>query len=214
MKENRTIEFLYNFVDRENPSLYKPFSQELKIGKYICATNGYIVVLIPENKINKIKEINTKAPKIDNILPKFIDNIELDFNIIINAYKNIPIKEYEIEHLCDSCDGDGKFEHYGHFYECKECNEKGIVKTGRFEKDRNRFACFAFKAIEIEIKYIEKLIKVYLYKKEQLKSDPKFKILNIGRVIWFSIDNILVALSPMYKDIEDQEKYETIKILN
>ena len=44
---------LNKFVDYTRDNLSTPFSQELKIGQYVCATNGNIVVLIPETEDNK-----------------------------------------------------------------------------------------------------------------------------------------------------------------
>jgi hypothetical protein len=29
---------------------------------------------------------------------------------------------------CQSCDGDGEFEHYGHYYECKKCDGEGYIE--------------------------------------------------------------------------------------
>ncbi len=210
LNKEETLSLLNRFVDRERKNLSKPFSQELKIGKYLCATDAHMVLLIPETEENKIEdEVHYKLPpSVDRILPEFTDDIEVDFEHIIQLYSDVKIINRRITQQCDSCEGEGTFEHYGNWYECKECNEKGFVNTHRYEDVKNPDTAFSFNGFVISIQFVERMIRVY-----EIVKPKTFKIVKFGFILWVMYDEIVLGVAGLRND-EDEEKKHDIVIVN
>lgn len=202
MNKETTLKLLNRFVDYNRNNMNKPFSQDLKIGKYLCATDAKIVVLIPETEENKIEAVEGyKPPNIDGILPEFKDEIQVDFKYIFKLYNDIPIIERLRMEECGSCEGAGEFTHYGNSYECKECDEMGEVQTSFKEKVKNPNTVFRFSEIDIDIKYIVSIIEIYNTSKSKT-----FSISKLGKgLIWFKMDEIYIGIAGKH-DIEDEKK--------
>jgi hypothetical protein len=225
MDKETSIQLLHRFTDINRHNMSNPFRQDLTIGKYLCATNGDIVVLIPETKENQIGESNIKYPNINGILPEFKDDALIDFEYILKLYSDVPIIEMEITEDCESCDGKGVFTHYKYTYDCKYCDEKGKIGTGTNEKIKDPNTVFRFKEINVPIKYIKELIIIYNTKKnfqtdkqmrgEYFMTPPpiKFKIVHFGKsLIWFKIDDIFIGIASASPINESKWKVVNINI--
>lgn len=201
MNREDTLKLLNKFVDPNRNNMDKPFSQELKIGKYLCATNGTTVILIPETEENKIEnEVGYNPPNIDGIIPDFTDKINLKFNHLKKLFNEVPIIEQFITEECEACYGGGRFEHYGDWYECKNCDEKGQVKTRHIERIKDPKVVFSFKGTLIHISKINLILEL----------QKNISIVKICKsIIWFKIDEIYIAICGVYEDNE----YNIIDVL-
>lgn len=202
--DSETTNYLLNrYVDYNNSRMDRPFSQELTIGKYLCATDGFMIVLFPETENNKIEnDTYFKPVDINKIIPKvFSNDIEVDFDSILKLYSEVNIVKQEIINECESCEGDKKFEHFGEWYECKRCNETGVMKTGSFEDVKNPNSVFVFKEHHMSIKRIEKVI--YIYKSIL---PEKVKIIELTpHLIWFDMDGVRIAVAGFMPDKDDKK---------
>ena len=208
MNRETTLKLLNRFVDYNRNNMNQPFAQDLKIGRYLCATNAYLACLIPETEETKIEETEGfKPPNINGILPDFKDAFDLDFNYLKQLYDTVPIVERFKMEECEACDGDGKFEHYGDWYECKNCDEMGEVQTNYKEKVQTPETAFRFKELNISI---EKLGSLFEIEKAIGKPEFEFKVMSLKTsIIWFKMDNVIIGMAGL-NDIEDDKKKWTI----
>jgi len=209
MDKTATLKLLNRFVDYNRNNMNQPFSQQLKIGKYLCATDAKRVILIPETEDCKIENVEGyKPPNIDGILPEFKEEIFIDFKNISKLYYDIPLVERFIMQECDSCDGAGQFTHYGNTYECKECDEMGEIQTHMTEKVKNPNTVFRFKEMDIDIKYVHELIEVFNVVKPKIFSIVKLG----GSVIWFKLDLVYIGVACMYNVEEEKKEWDIINV--
>lgn len=209
MNKETTLKLLNRFVDYNRNNMNKPFSQDLKIGKYLCATNAKIVVLIPETEETKIEdEEGYKPPNINGILPEFKEEIVVEFKDILQLYNDIPIIERFRMEECESCDGAGDFTHYGNSYECKECDEMGEVQTNMKEKVKNPNTVFRFNELDIDIQYVVSMIEIWNTAK------PKtFSIAKLGRgLIWFKMDEIYIGIAGKMNIEDEKKKWDIVNV--
>lgn len=207
-KETLNI-ILRKFVDYDTQRFEKPFSQNLKIGKHICATDGKKLILYPDKGENFIDEVEgIKPPNIDGILPDFYP-IDLDFDNLKKLYGDVPTIERNVREECESCDGDGSFKHYGHTYYCKSCNESGVIETSFIEKIKSPDFVFKFQNSLVEIEKISALMEVYgLLKKESVK----FELLcSMPSSAWLRMDEFIFAFFAIQQ--EYAEKSKTINVI-
>lgn len=208
MNKETTLKLLNRFVHYNRNNMSQPFAQDLKIGRYLCATNAYLVCLIPETEETKIEDVEGfKPPNINGILPDFKDAFDLDFNYLKQLYNAVPIVERFMLEECEACDGDGEFVRYGHLYECKSCDEMGTVQTNNKEKVKTPETAFRFKEINISI---DKLGSLFEIEKAIGKTEFEFKVMCLKTsVIWFKMDNVIMGIAAL-RDIEDDKKKWTI----
>jgi hypothetical protein len=162
----------------------QPFAQDLKIGRYLCATNAYLVCLIPETEETKIEDVEGfKPPNINGILPDFKDAFDLDFKYLKQLYDAVPIIERFKMEECEACDGDGKFEHYGDWYECKNCDEMGEVQTNYKEKVKTPETSFEFKVMSLKTS-----------------------------IVWFKMDNVIIGMAGLHNIEDDKKKWTILEV--
>jgi hypothetical protein len=206
---------LYRFVgDRDN--MNRPFNQNILIngvmGRYIVATDAYLVILIPETSENKRPDWdNHKAPNVNAIIGNFETEtpIDIDYNNLLALYKGVEDVERFLISECDSCDGEGKFEHYGEWYDCKKCKEKGVVESTMKVKMKNPETLFKFKNTYIKIEKLSRLFEI------TIKKDVfEFKVMSSTSLLWLKIDDIYFAIAGVgyEKNSEDFKNYKTIEI--
>lgn len=211
MNRETTLKLLYRFVDHSRPHMDKPFSQELKIGKYLCATDANKILLIPETEEIKIEKAeNYNPPNVNGILPEFDKEptIELDSKYIFKLFNDIPIVErYRMEE-CESCDGEGSFTHYRHSYACKMCDELGEVQTMHLEKVKNPNTVFRFNETDIELKNIAWLLEVF-----NTVLPKTLFIAKLGKaIIWFKLDETYVVFSTKIDIEEEKNKWDVVQV--
>ena len=95
------------------------------------------MVLIPENQIKLDLNDHPRAVNIAGVLissDKCLLNSKFDPKEIVEAYKQIQ----EVPKLikCESCNGEGEFEHYGYSYECQFCGGSGEYESAT-SKEKN-----------------------------------------------------------------------------
>ncbi|MCK5606529.1 hypothetical protein KAR91_31795 [Candidatus Pacearchaeota archaeon] len=102
--------------------------------KIICATNGNILITVPENLIeNGDYAPNEFAPKVDRVLsvPEWIDFDAASLSAIL---KEVTPKFQAVYEPCGSCCGEAGDEcpHCGQDIICDSCNDSGdsTIKTG------------------------------------------------------------------------------------
>lgn len=212
MNKETALQILRNFLDHSRENLSYVFSQELTIGKYLCATDARTVVLIPETEENKIENVpGILPPNVNGILKDFSNPITLDFNVLKSIYDAIPIIERNKTYDCICCEGDGKFYHYGHWYDCKACNETGQIEGSLTEKVKEPKTALVFNDCIISVEKIEGIFFV----KKFIPEPIEFKILFSSPVItWFQLNDIIIgiaALSPF--DQENKNEWKKIKVV-
>lgn len=143
LSENETIEILdlvrdYKF-EKERPTTQGYHSVDFEGKKYFSATDGHRLVLIPENETKLDFNNHPRAVNIAGVLissDKCILNLKFDPESIVEMYKKIQEVPQMVE--CESCEGEGDFEHYGYFYSCQMCNGSGEYESATSkEKDKN-----------------------------------------------------------------------------
>ena len=112
-----------------------------KKGDLLCASNGHIIVRVPDDKTVEIDPRSTNTLDIDRLLN--LDTwpadgfIQLEFTGPDVIHKCSTCegtgKTFEKEE-CDECDGEGEFEYGEHTYECKECDGEGKLRAYSGEK--------------------------------------------------------------------------------
>lgn len=211
MNRETTLKLLNRFVDYNRNNMNQPFAQDLKIGRYLCATNAVLVCLIPETEETKIEDVEGfKPPNINGILPDFKDAFDLDFNYLKQLYDAVPIVERFKMEECEACDGDGKFKHYGDFYECKNCDEKGEIKTDYKEKVKDPETAFSFNGFNLGVEKIGNLFEI---QKVINKTEFEFKVIIIKpSVIWFKIDNVIFGIACLRNYDDCDIKYKLINV--
>lgn len=153
---------MYREADsRETMSYFMPVEWNGK--KWCAATQGNHFILIPENDKNKLQKPYFKTVDIAKIIPEFNCETEVSIGNLRSAFESIPIVDEEVTGDCDSCDGDGKFIHFGEWYYCKTCNETGEYKTGVFEKVEDPNVVIKIKLATFQNKFIKTLINVIDY---------------------------------------------------
>lgn len=211
MNKETTLKLLNRYVDYNRNNMNKPFSQDLKIGKYLCATNAKIVVMIPETEETKIEDVEGyNPPNINGILPEFTDKIDFDFSYLKKLFDEVPIIERFRMEECEVCDGDGEFKHYGDWYNCKNCDEMGEVQTNIKEKVKSTETAFRFKGVDISISKIQSIMEIQFALQ---KTEFEFKIMKLGKgIVWFKLDEIYIGIAALH-DIEyDKKKWTVIDV--
>ena len=195
-------------------SMYREYSNEKMRhfmpvewnGKNWCgATEGHHFILIPENDVNKLEEPPCITVDLARVIPEFNCLTEVPINNLKAVFEKIKIVKKEITQECDACDGDKKFEHYGEWYDCKSCDEKGVVGTGMFEKVKDPDTFIKIGLATFVSKFIKTLIDVIDYTNCQRLDIRYQNQKGIGVTIFELGNQMLIGISSKY-EIEDNEK--------
>ncbi len=122
-----TTETLQRFcatINDPRDYLQKPFRQ----AGMIYATNGHFFVEIPDDGRELVHAPESRLPKVKTIIDKlkaaeFFTIPESEMNPCSPCHGAGVHSAVE----CESCDGQGEFEHYGHNYDCAPCNGTGRI---------------------------------------------------------------------------------------
>jgi hypothetical protein len=212
MNKETALQILRNFLDHSRENLSHPFSQELSIGKYLCATDATTIVLIPETKGNAIENVpGILPPNINGILKDFSNPTSLNFIYLKSLYDEISIIERYRTVECESCDGQGKFSHYSYYYDCKECDETGKIETTQKEKVKDPNTVMLFKDCIISTKKIEAIFFIQKFISEPIE----LKILYSDRALtWFQINDIIIGIAAL-SQLDDKvvKEWKIIKVV-
>jgi hypothetical protein len=113
----------------------------------VAASNGHILVLVPDDGGDYAAEPESMAGKIAQFETDYPGGAEwLDAaSLAIPEGKkcwDCGGSGHVYERECDECDGDGEFEHGSHTYECKECDGSGSITSKRAFADAEKQACY------------------------------------------------------------------------
>lgn len=148
---------IYEEADR--PQLAGHHLVDFEGTKYFSSTDAHRLILIPKQDFELKLNDHPKSVNIAGILipsEKFNLSIPIDSVKIMDLCKDIPMVNELIE--CESCDGEGTFEHYGHYYNCDHCNGSGEVTSSNKVRDPKYLIQFENTTISNDFAY--DLIKV------------------------------------------------------
>lgn len=164
MNKELTIKLLSLYRELDNRETLKHFMPVRWNGKNWCgATEGHHFILIPENEENKVEQPPCTTVDIARIIPEFDCIITVPITELKSTYDSIPLVDEEITEECDCCEGVGRFEHYGHDYDCQSCDETGEIGTGRFEKVKDTTTDIKIGVSRFKPRFIKTLIEVVEY---------------------------------------------------
>lgn len=176
---------------------------ELNGKKYWSATDAHILVCIPETE-----EVNfdnppegVKTPNIAGVIPVFDKEIPIDIIKFKAAYEGIELKQYPITEPCESCETNGKFRYFGYWYDCKACDEKGYIETGRTEMKKNKDAVININGSYVKQYFIRPIVNALtLAESKNLKA----VFISKSKVILMA-DDIIFLLTCISDDLEHME---------
>lgn len=130
--ERKYLLNLFRSHDELRPNLHHVMEVEWLNKDWICTSNGYSAILIKDQKdINvdrEVKTVNVRA-----VLPESVSEQLLDLVHLKNLFEKVPMITRKIRTECETCEGEGKFEHFGESYWCKSCDEKGYLEESKTE---------------------------------------------------------------------------------
>lgn len=127
-----------NSAYEERMTKYIPVMWEGR--KWIGACNPHSFILVCENEENKMPEIDPieKTVNLQGILPHtIIFEAELNKQVLLRLLDKVPMIETDEMAECPSCEGVGRFKHWGDTYDCQHCQETGEIKTNHKIKVRD-----------------------------------------------------------------------------
>lgn len=131
---------LYKFTSDEDfrPCLQKPFIQ----GKYICATDGHIILRVDRNIIPQSNEDYTPkghVPDVSKVIPAPDPTFTITLKEIINCLVASGLDYNHLTTNCDECDGTGDVrweyrdrdcKYHTRIDKCPCCNGLGEIPNG------------------------------------------------------------------------------------
>ena len=213
MDKNLTTELLslYVYKGQDKPKCKHYMPIEWMGKKWISATDAHQVIIIEENDLNKIEPPTEQTVDVVRILPEFNCAVDIDINFLKRHYDKIPIVKDELTESCDACDGDGKFEHYGEWYDCKTCDYTGECGSGIFKDIPDPSHIFKVKELFLQNKHIKNLLTVI---KASNVKNLTMRYQNNSGITLFQLDNsIFVGISSILKDrLEEMDEKTIIEI--
>lgn len=98
--------------------------------EYFASTDAHRLILIPKNETKIEFNSHERRINIESILIPFSifeTSLIIDPERILELYKSIPMVPESIK--CESCNGEGEFDHYSESYECKRCDGDGFYES-------------------------------------------------------------------------------------
>lgn len=123
-------------TEQDKPTMAGYHLVEFEGKQYYSSTDAHRLILIPKSEFELDYNTHQNAVKIERVLvasDKHNLSTPIDTTRIVDLYETIPEVDEMVE--CESCEGDGDFEHYGLIYKCKMCDGKGEVKSKNKIKD-------------------------------------------------------------------------------
>lgn len=204
---NKLLSLYRDLNAREGMRYFMPIEWDGR--KWCSATEGHHLILIPETEENKLEPPPCKPVNVAGVIPKFDCKIQVPLKTLKNIYNEIPLITQEVTEECEVCDGDGKFEHYGEWYNCKTCKESGVVATGEFKKVKDPNIFIGIGCTSYESKFIDTLIKVLDFTN---CTDVCIRYQKVTGITIFELDNGIIIGICAKGCNEDNEKILTVKL--
>ena len=202
---NKLLSMYREFDQRETMRHFMPVEWNGK--KWCAATEGYHFILIPENDENKLEEPPCKTVDIATVVPEFNCITEISISNLKSTFESIPMVNKEITEECEACEGDKKFEHYGEWYDCKTCDEKGVVGIGKFENVKDPNTAIKIGLATFVSRFIKTLINVIDYTNCQ-RLEIRYQK-ETGVTIFELGNQILIGIASKY-ELYDNENVVTV----
>jgi hypothetical protein len=129
-------ELLYKFSCKEGSRLEffcKTFNINANGKDWHCSTDFHCAFLVPKMEGVVAGEISEKNRQtlIKVFESKPGETATFTIQELQEAHKALPREEIDDGDECESCEGEGAFDHHGYDYMCKACNGGGEIKNGR-----------------------------------------------------------------------------------
>ncbi len=131
MKHESISSLVNRFCSRDKGiAIGNPSKVEWRGEGYVCATNGYSLILVPDTEMPDVVAVD-KFPVISKVLqeniqtptsPKFLTK-----ELLLSTFSAVERVNVFKDEKCPDCGGDGEFWHGRHEYDCKECDGSGVV---------------------------------------------------------------------------------------
>lgn len=192
---------LYRCTDEKKESMncFMPMTWNNK--KWCAATDAHQFIAIPENKDNELVEPEHKTVNIAAVIPTFDIKESVSIQNLISAFESIEFIKQEIGNECHTCDGLKVFYHDGHEYDCKTCNETGVIGTGMMQKVKNPKIIIQVGKAKFNSDRIKKLIEVINITNCQsldirYQKEPGLTMFELG-------NQILIGIASVYNSVDE-----------
>ncbi|MDN3688665.1 hypothetical protein [Cyclobacterium jeungdonense] len=150
------VKYAYSAYE-EKFTQYIPLEWQEK--RWIGACNPHSFILVAECEENKMPDPEKKVVNLQGILPQSIlFEAEMDQKELIRQWKSVPTIETDQKTQCPSCEGEGRFDHWGDTYDCQHCEETGEIKTNRKIKIKDPKYTFYIDGKLLTTDKIEKMV--------------------------------------------------------
>jgi hypothetical protein len=201
MTTEETYRLLRKFISTDiiHRNMDNPFITECRLGKFYTATNGRKVLLLPVNGLLNEEGLSDKHPAVDKIIPSIFElDVNIDINALTETFNGVETIDIPNTEECESCDGMGSFTHWGNSYDCKNCDEKGVVQLSSTYKGKDPKYCFEYEGKYIQVDYIENLMEI-ISLVSKYKEVFTLKLLSNKGIFWFQINDIYFGLCPIFE---------------
>jgi hypothetical protein len=201
----------YRSTDHLRPGLCGTIPVRYQDADWLAAIDLSQVILIRKNSKNHIDPPDAKTPDVASILPKRWTAIEVPSDLICSVYHSTPVTEEKEQAECESCDGNGKFHHYGDTYDCKNCHGKGSVNTGNIIKVRGHNTLIHIDGLKVDFKKFDtmcEVIKELQPKKITFLRQTYNKILSC----WMLDDQVIIAMACKSEGFYYEDKHVVLPI--
>jgi hypothetical protein len=201
----------YRSTDHLRPGLCGTIPVRYQDTDWLAATDASQVILIRKNSENHIDPPEAKTPDVAAILPKMWTAIEVPSLLISSVYDSVPVTEENEQQECESCDGNGEFQHYGDTYNCKNCHEKGSVDTGNIIKVRGHNTLIHIDGLKLDFKLFDNMcevIKQIQPQKITFLRQQDNKILSC----WILDDQVIIAMACKSEGFDEEDKHVVLPI--
>ncbi|MBD3627623.1 hypothetical protein [Cyclobacterium sp.] len=177
--------------------------------RWTGAANSHSFILVPECKENKVPEPEAKVVNLQGILPKAVlYQAEIEKRELIDMLNEIPLIKTNETAECPSCEGAGRFEHWGDTYDCQHCQETGEIRTNRTIEVRDPEYVFTLDGKMITSDNIDKLIQAIAVS----EAEKIYYMVTTGNdaLLLFSLDYQIIVGLALYRPLNAELKIADI----
>lgn len=200
------------YLDNERQTLKSIFPTEYMGQLWNTAATPHTFIMVKLTKDNIIPAPEHKFPDLARIIAPYNLDAAIPLKVFIDMWKQIPYIDQEIVHTCETCEGNGTFEHDDHIYRCQSCVESGIIKTGEFEKVKDPSYLITINGIKHSNCFFYELLRVAdrcaittITVKHVMVDTFMASIFHLGT-------DIIIGIAPKIVDEDDQESITEITL--
>lgn len=201
----------FRSTDHNRESLCHNMKFDMWGQSWIAATEAHALIMIKDQDDIDI-QTEVTPPNVPAILPEKFTPIPIDWKGIYQLTDSVPMISRAKEIECDACDGDGKFEHHGEYYDCKTCDETGKIRLSEQEtvKDPDYYVRYRELNISMNIWHFVR-IALHAIKPEKLELMEQNEKRNI---ILFRMDeDVIVMIASMWLNETEQKNVKFVDLV-